>query len=341
MTKNIAPDEVTQSDILKKIQAGIEQVTDNGGSFDIEMSEAEYESYKKSLLPKEALVGQIAKDTIIQTPEKEVPTTAVTAERSVLESITVKSGESMYLILMREFKLGSKITRLGARYNALENILEKIRLSPNSFGITSGDAAKPNLGDVLSLEKIQTLLDETLIAEKSIVDHANSLPDVVVQGIEEYMPNDAKKTLLEISDVKIEEVGASPDIIIPILNDPKGGHTLETGHDELLIADHQTKSNTETVTAISPMTENESTQVTKRLQEELKLHIIPWRELMVHGAEKVSSFAEMVSNNPETQKLINIIKIHHAKTDIPMEDSQTVLEYLQLTTLHMVREGNN
>jgi polyhydroxyalkanoate synthesis regulator phasin len=88
----------------------------------------------------------------------------------------------------------------------------------------------------------------------------------------------------------------------------------------------------------TPMTSEESERVIEALVAEAKLHNIPWKNILLVGSEHVIPFSEKEHSDPLTQRIANLIKIHHVKTEVPMKEQETVLQYLQTTVLDMQRK---
>lgn len=318
------------ADILAEIQSGIERVQSSGGSFDIELTEEQYEAYKKSL---SAIGPKSEAPTSAPTPAPVVQTTtefAATKPQAV-EQNKIKlsvTNESAYTFIMREFDLLKKIPRLGARYNAIENILSTVKTSPSEYGISSGDIMRLTPGDKIEVGKISEVITNTIIAEKNIIDHANSLPDIVVSGIEEYMPKDIKSLLSAPAPVPVEK----STNIIKIKIDQRGDHTLMGGHREALLESGHEEADT------TPMTASEANNVLGSLKSEMKLHNIEWGSLLEVGADNALAFSKKEKLTIQNEKIAALIKIHFVKTNVPIGDKLTVLEYLQMTVLWMARQ---
>jgi len=113
---------------------------------------------------------------------------ALKGESLIKPSYTVDDDEKLWNILKEKFPEIQKLDGEGKQSNAIANIIEQIRKDPTSYGIASGNVDNLTTGDVLNMEKIHAILENTKISvggvETNILERAEGLAATEVSTIE-------------------------------------------------------------------------------------------------------------------------------------------------------------
>jgi hypothetical protein len=252
----------------------------------------------------------------------------------------------MYKILERSFHISDHVATKGGQYNAIENILAKIKADPTAYGIESGDVNVLHPGDKIDLAKIQQILANTKIGTESIYDHANKLPAAVVDGIEKYMPADAKACLdggAVLNAGPVETASNNDTLVSPTTSRiPSITNTL-TGVDpqsltpQPAVSLEGTNSSLDITLPDSPMTEAESGPVLRSLQSQAAIRNITPFDVSVASTQNVMEFVNTPNPNEGAAKMIDLIRYTQNTSGKLMMPSENVAQYLQRATLSIIR----
>lgn len=263
----------------------------------------------------------------------------------------VRPGDNMYKIIERSFHISDHVATKGGQYNAIENILAKIKADPTAYGIKSGDVNMLQPGEQINLAKIQEVLATTKIGTESIYDHANKLPAAVVKGIEEYMPEDAKASLAGSAAVvqnagPAAETASNDALVSPVNTAPSyinngiagSGNvvTLESPTDTII---QNVNSSPDIDVMAQPMTSAESTLVLSNLQTAAAIRNITPFDLSTASTQNVVEFVKTPNPAAGVANMIDLIKAQEAASGKLMLPSENVAQYLQRSTLAIIRKN--